>query len=393
MRKILLGLLTVGVVYTCDAQWTTISIPSTGKIESIDFVNASRGFAASTTTFFKTYDGGQTWNTSPIMGGFRDIDFVDSLVGYAVGNVGLIQKTVDGGKNWTTKSAPKVNSIQAVSAVSGTTAFMGVSGGFVYKTTNSGTSFTTTSPADASVTINDLRFLTSQSGVAIGSDGIIYRTTNAGTNWDIVWTSPVTAGYNAVSFGSSSRGLVVGSGGVMAVTINSGANWIKRISGTTKNLNAVHFCDANNGMAVGDSGIVLRTANGGDSWQVENIGTGVALYSVYLINPTTAIIGGQNMVYRNANMVSIATSVKEQANHKLQFDIYPNPAVSEIRFSGLQEGAVQYNIIDLTGKIVQSGTLLNTEDAISVSELQAGSYFIEISGSVKHGVAPFFKAD
>jgi photosystem II stability/assembly factor-like uncharacterized protein len=72
----------------------------------------------------------------------RSVKFISSEVGWAVGDVGTILKTTDGGNSWTFQS-------------SGTTNWLW------------GVSFT------------DLN-----NGTAVGDGGIILRTTNGGTTWD-----------------------------------------------------------------------------------------------------------------------------------------------------------------------------------------------------------------
>lgn len=393
MKKLLLGLMTAGGVINCTAQWSVIPIPSSGKMESLEFITTSRGFACGVTTFFKTVDGGLTWSTSPVMG-FRDIDFVDSLVGYAAGNVGLIQKTTDGGKTWTSKTAPNSSSLWAVSAVSNKDAFFGVTGGFVYKTTNSGFSFTKQTSAGTGVTLQDLHFTSTANGCAAGSDGSIYRTTNGGADWENVYTTPVPAGLNAIYNVNTSLAFAVGTKGIIAISINSGLHWYPRTSGTTQTLHSVHFSDALNGMIVGDSGIVLRTTDGGGSWFLENAGTTANLYSVFMTSATSAVIGGTSNVYKNTNLYipPSSTSVLEESQPGFGFSVYPNPT-QEFLFINRKNAQVSdnsYVIIDRIGKQVAQGTLHLNEHGIDVSFLSQGIYYIQLSDDLNGSVVKTF---
>lgn len=381
MKKLLLGLMTAGGVITCTAQWSVIPIPASGKMESLKFINASRGFACGITTFFKTVDGGLSWSTSPVMG-FRDIDFVDSLVGYAAGNIGLIQKTVDGGKNWESKTAPNSNSIWAVSAVSNKDAFFGVTGGLVFKTTNSGFNFSKQTVAGAGVTLQDIHFTTTSNGCAVGSDGAIYRTTNGGTDWESVYTTAVPAGLNAVYNVSTSLAFAVGTKGTIAISINGGLHWYPRTSGTMQTLHSVHFSDLKNGIIVGDSGIVLRTTDGGGSWFVENAGTTANLYSVFMISSTSAVIGGISNVYKNTNLYipPSSTAVNDAASQTISFTVYPNPANESLYLerNNISNTSCHYRVMDMMGKLIAEGVLESKENRVDISSFRQGVYYLQL---------------
>jgi len=96
-------------------------------------------------TVIKTTNGGVSWNVQHYAGGnsasLRSVHFVDSNIGCAVGDYGTVIKTTDGGTNWTSQT-------------SGTTRhLLGVD------------------------------FVDDNKGWAVGDSGTILRSNNGGTNW------------------------------------------------------------------------------------------------------------------------------------------------------------------------------------------------------------------
>ena len=109
--------------------------------------------------------------------------FTDNNSGYAVGDSGIILKTMNAGTTWNTLS-------------SGTTD-----------------------------NLTSIFFTDSNTGYAVGGDlygaGIILKTINGGTNWSIVSIGANTLFYS-VSFTDANTGYVVGGGGKILKTTNGG---------------------------------------------------------------------------------------------------------------------------------------------------------------------------
>ena len=116
------------LLHTTDggANWTAQNLPSDPgffDIWGMDFIDARRGFIAGIHEFIGGYiasttDGGETWlrvdGVDPgllILG----LDFVDSLTGCAVGMVGGIGMTYDGGLTWTMQQTDILDDLYDVS--------------------------------------------------------------------------------------------------------------------------------------------------------------------------------------------------------------------------------------------------------------------------------------
>jgi hypothetical protein len=77
--------------------------------------------------------------------------------------------------------------------------------------------------------------------------------------------------------------------------------------------------------------------------------------------------------------VSRSVGMKE---YQLQnaFSVAPNPAKNNLIIRSENKDLRHYRMIDVTGRIVMSGSFTNTQ-TLNVTELQAGVYFIEVEGS------------
>lgn len=86
-------------------------------IEDLDFVDSLQGWMVGDTgTILHTEDAGATWvsQISGVTNAFYGIDFVDSSNGWVVGSGGVILRTRDGGEHWTIESSPVSSTLYQV---------------------------------------------------------------------------------------------------------------------------------------------------------------------------------------------------------------------------------------------------------------------------------------
>ncbi|MBK6506497.1 MAG: T9SS type A sorting domain-containing protein [Ignavibacteria bacterium] len=165
----------------------------------------------------------------PAGNSLKDVKFVNHQTGYAVGDVGTIVKSTNGGSNWFTLNNPKKSQLWGIDFA----------------------------PGNASVLI------------AVGDSGLILRTSNAGESWNVIQFQAGVI-YEDVDFVNSTTGYVVGSGGRIFKTTNAGANWFQQTSPTGANFLCVNFFDENFG-AIGGTTRLLLTTNAGTTWVVQNL--------------------------------------------------------------------------------------------------------------------------
>jgi photosystem II stability/assembly factor-like uncharacterized protein len=141
------------------------------------------------------------------------VDFLDSLVGIAVGRDGAVTRTTDGGATWAANATgvPSVR-LLAVDVVSATLAYAGGDSGTLLKTTNGGASWLAL--PSASNDVKDLLFTSANTGTAVGAQGLITRTTDGG----VAWTDNASLTSNwlyGVAFRNTSSGFAVGGAGII----------------------------------------------------------------------------------------------------------------------------------------------------------------------------------
>jgi len=262
--------------------WSSQTTSYSGNFKDVFFVSTTTGFAVggnnSTGIVYKTTNGGTSWTSYAIASSsLESVWFTSSTTGYAVGSGGKIYKTTNGGGSWSLLTSGTTTNLKCVQFLNATTGYT-IGGTVLLKTTNSGSTWTsTTVPSAGSNTVaNGVWFTSTSNGVIYGAyqfiNGWINYTSNGGTTWSLpVNTYPGVI--NDIYFVSSTVGYAVGNAGGIYKTTNGGSSWLMKTSGYTGNLNAVYFVNSNLGYAVGDSGVVLKTVNGGTNWvrQITNI--------------------------------------------------------------------------------------------------------------------------
>ena len=209
---------------------TQVPVPA---LDAVEFVSASRGWAAGAGRVLATTDGGRTW-TRQYSGtaALDQVDFVDAQHGWAAGTNSLL-RTTDGGTTWTAASDPcgAIRSVHFVTPDVGYAVAGGsqvridggvpapVAGGELLATTDGGQTWAalTAAPAQAQTAC-----FTSPSSGFLGTPGKIWRTSDGGTTWSLAFTEPAASGARP---GTADTTLLECTGGsaVWAMFLGSGA--------------------------------------------------------------------------------------------------------------------------------------------------------------------------
>lgn len=379
----------------CEAQWVQQTLPYTGTLYSLKFVNQNTGFVSlySTTEnnttlgyFMKTTNAGFNWTliNNYYVFGFQ---FLDSLNGYSHGRDytgnDLLFKTTNCGNSWDSLQISLDNGYADISFLSFDTGWIcGFNGnnGTIWKTVNGG--LTLIPQYTTGMTSMDKIFFLKEkvNGEYVGwcSQGSFLRkTTNSGINWTQISTLPkptVTKMY----FINQDTGWFNewGSGGGIFRTTNGGINWIQQNmpSGSQfviRDMNDFHFINKDTGWGVGGSiwfggtnahGIVWATTNGGVNWGYQlpdtnlnniffyskidflNMNTGWAYAGLSGIHTTT---GGGQIIYTSINTINAQVTKGFLLNQN-----YPNPFNTRTVISYLLffNSKVQLKIYDITGR-------------------------------------------
>jgi photosystem II stability/assembly factor-like uncharacterized protein len=277
----IIALLSVQSSVVAQSNWV---LKSTGTnfndVESIDMLTAF--VVGDSGTILATVDGGANWiclpsNTSQRL---KSIFFISDLTGWIAGDEGIILKTSDGGESWTSLSSGTTSHLSAVFFSSPDTGY--ITGPLVtLKTTNGGTSWISL----ISVSANALYFSSNTMGIATKASGTLSRTTNGGSAWFTdVMTYPSSR--YAVSFVNAATGWVSGFGISVNKTTNGGNNWSSYSTGLSgfPYLYGIDFTDVSTGYCVGSGGTAIKTTNGGSNWMPLSPGTSNTLNALSFAN-------------------------------------------------------------------------------------------------------------
>ncbi len=151
---------------------------------------------------------------------------------------------------------------------------------------------------------NDITFINSSTGFAVGLGGAIYKSTDAGVTWEQK-ESNINVDLHTVYFLNENTGFVGASGRKFLKTLDGGESWsidsILTIPLSDGNIYGIYFSDANTGWimasqsALSGAGWVLRTTNGGTDWQLNLSVSGNRLLAMDFYQANTGIVTGRNV--------------------------------------------------------------------------------------------------
>jgi photosystem II stability/assembly factor-like uncharacterized protein len=169
---------------------------------AIDFVNGETGWTVGGNTLWKTDDSGETWNGFPIPGGDHT-DFTSASTGWTIGSSEVF-RTEDGGLTWflstTSQEHHYVLHLDAVNDsvifITGVITATDSCAGWIFKTTDGGTSWHDISPSHPlnHIDFNRINFFNSNQGIVAGrchGKAEILKTVDGGDNWEYVSLDPL----------------------------------------------------------------------------------------------------------------------------------------------------------------------------------------------------------
>ena len=227
-------------------------------------------FAADPADAAALWPAGGKWlwsNPRPQGSSLSGVVFTTATRGWAVGARGVALRSTNGGASWSRVKLPPVPDwpvdLTSVSSASAATVWFGDSRGYVYGTSDGGTTWTV---ASSGLTfVRGLDFGTTKKGWAVGPDGTIRATTDGGTTWE-TQDSTVLSGFSGVSAVSAADVWAVATDGLMVHTTDGGANWASAGPPGVANPQCVTFRDAQHGWVGGYPDKVARTTDGGATW-------------------------------------------------------------------------------------------------------------------------------
>lgn len=368
--------------------WTPLNFPSSAHLQMIDFSSDLDGVVAepgSTGEIWITGDRGDTWQQIPISDPqftLEDINLrgSDTLLasGYQL-NTGdsKLYYSKDRGQNWNDITPAGFSTYGGISEMASSTLFY-ASGrsGRVFKTTDAGQNWTTVQSqivlegAFDMAVVDDRIFLAVQYSIPqtfITKDMLLYSH-DAGANWDTLEVTRYES-FKEIDFISPDVGFLLSYRGLYRTT-DGGLTWNEQ----TINLSQPFFQGMD--MQTATDGFLAATNemfffNGSANVNQEFFDLDTVFRAV--ANPGANAFGcGQDgLVMRRG-----PANGRGEELEGINVDIFPNPFQESINVEMETSGA--YEIVDLTGKELQEGTLLRGGNKLILKGANPGTYILRI---------------
>jgi photosystem II stability/assembly factor-like uncharacterized protein len=241
---------------------------SESTLDHVYFFNGALGWAVEGQRIHRTVDGGAHWSVqyspewepTPAL---YSLHFVDDTTGWAVGSMGTLLATKDGGDHWN-KVATRTD-LRRIAFANRDTGWIGGSK-CILKTVDGGATWSPqTLPATYQWTVKDFEFKTANEGF-LCTDGESFRTTDGGSSWLLVPGLRV----NSMQFVNERIGYAVGQQDNIFRTTDGGSSWTEQVTQNegSVSLNSLCFTDSAHGWAVGQCGTIYRTTDKGETWEL-----------------------------------------------------------------------------------------------------------------------------
>lgn len=272
--------------------------PTSGDLESIQFLSEDTFIVGGTNGIIKTTDGGITWNKLKLPNQSSPYSFhFFSMQNCIILSNGDVYETTDNGHFWEKKNIDHLglSSDSRFQFLTDSTGYLEI-GTKLLKTTDRGRNWITL-PMDFPSYIDDYYFIDALNGyVAVNNN--IYRTTNGGSSWQIYSVSQTYFHISSIYFTDINNGVVTGDSKVY-FTNNGGITWMEKSTGFLINPQNIYMTDLSTIFVAGFNNSLLRSSDGGVTWSslfsTENL---ITLNKIRFFNQNTGVVvGNKGMIY------------------------------------------------------------------------------------------------
>jgi photosystem II stability/assembly factor-like uncharacterized protein len=248
-------------------------------LNATSFIDSLLGFAVGEGgTLIQTSDKGENWvkldvNTNENL---LDIFFIDEKNGWTVGTGGVVLHTNDGGENWIFQNSGVQHTISSIHFVNKNKGWATVQpniGGqqaYFIHTEDGGNTWNLDYLITSEGYNRSVFFINENIGWIMNTNGTVHKTIDAGMNWQLHYGFyPAISKMYALDH---KKIFAVGERGAVLCTKNGGNDWTVIETNLINYLKSIHFCDEKVGWIVGPdrevglTGTILKTSDGGETW-------------------------------------------------------------------------------------------------------------------------------
>ena len=308
----------------------------------------------------------------------------------------IIVKTINGGVTWDSLTAnqyPGYN-FTKLAFFNADTGFV-TDGKLVLRTNDGGQTFTSINPP-INVTTTIVEMYCSSNRLFLGTKTLLDNNTKKyrynifvsddfGSTWQqtyddtMINTNDISNNrqINEIHFVSSTTGYAVGGNGLFLKTTDGGNTWENKSINSSVPLSTVFFTSENVGY-INNGGGISKTTDGGDTWWQQFIFSSSTIYQIAFANDSIGYAIGAEGVYKTTNGGS-AVGVNE-SDVKKKINIYPNPSTNSLTIANLgQQKAATIEIRNVTGQVVYTQKEAGFEKTtVNTSNIPVGVYWVNI---------------
>jgi photosystem II stability/assembly factor-like uncharacterized protein len=264
---LMLPVLALALPARAEGRWTWQNNPPP-ILTKVHFLNGQKGWALGVLgTVARTTNGGTTWTGTSIHLSASDllsIFFVNETTGWIAGEDGVLFKSTDGGTTWSPQNSGKTGPLNQVYFINPDTGWIAGSN-FILRTFNGGATWTaSTSTPATNASFFAVHFNADGTGWAAGSS--LRKSVDFGVTWSAVNALPTGSFQRWISFANADTGWSAGDDGTILKSTNAGETWTLEASGTDEEIIALRVLGTQGAVAIDTRGDVLKTTNGGINW-------------------------------------------------------------------------------------------------------------------------------
>jgi photosystem II stability/assembly factor-like uncharacterized protein len=400
--------LAAGLVSSAAGAWVQQSSPTTSALYGVAASDSATWVAVGDVgAIVRSTDGGVTWNpvSSPLADAIRAVTF-RGTTGIMAGVGGRIARSTDAGLTWNVVARPTTKILWAAAA--GDSGFI-VTGeeGRILVSTDDGLTWST----HFAGTISSFFGVSVQGGVGVAAGGagnVAFGASN-GVGWGLTVLGAQNTFYYAVSMVTPRTGWIAGTdpsgAGQILRTDLSGVTWTLQPSPGTGILFGLSFSAPDTGTAVGELGAIVHTDDGGTHWLPQHSGTTATLNAVHFVTPGLGIaVGGGGVILRSSAQDLAAVDPGVSAGARLALHVLDSRGTGgAARFAADLPSAarVELRVLDVAGRSVATlaagdlpaGTHEFAWDGRGVdgSAARAGVYFAQLRTADGEAHAKFLR--
>ena len=382
--KLLIGFLLMSNLTT--AQFQTCNSPTEKNLWDVFFIDSNVGIAVGDSgVIVRSTDGGLNWDIvlSNDTVDFKKVNFFDSLNGIAIGTD--MYKTSDGGQTWTDQNLP--NSFTDIAILNDSSCIISGYPTTILKSVDKGLTWDTLISQNGNIASGLLSFIDNNIGYcSFGFSTETLKTVDGGKNWTLITapTSQITPTVlEAMSFVSEGIGF-------------KGGWYNPHLQKTTDGANNWNFVNYNDSLTYGQLydfhieknqpysycacgwyGQIFKSIDGGNNWSELNSGLSntTSLYGIFFINDLTGwAVGSKGTIIKTTNGGGVVGTNKIEKNHNLK--IFPNPTKGNIQIEVLDELDIKaIKVYDSLGRNI---AIPPSQNLVELNSCEKGIYFLAI---------------